>query len=102
MFKIYKKSGFHMTFENGYTISVQFNWSSYCANHCRDIKMPDVDYRDLEEICGVEGSPNAEIAIISPEDELIEIPEWENEVKGYCSANEVLKWMNYCANLPKD
>lgn len=31
-FEICKNSGFRMTFENGWTISVQWGWGNYCEN----------------------------------------------------------------------
>lgn len=32
MFKITARKGFQMTFENGWTVSVQFGGGNYCAN----------------------------------------------------------------------
>jgi hypothetical protein len=32
MFKITHKKGFHITFENDYTVSVQFGPGNYCDN----------------------------------------------------------------------
>ena len=33
MFKITGSKGFHITFENGYTVSVQFGGGNYCDNY---------------------------------------------------------------------
>ena len=33
MFKITRGTGFQMTFENGWTISVQFGYGNYCDNN---------------------------------------------------------------------
>lgn len=35
---INQNKGFHITFKNGWTVSVQFGWGSYCENYNNDIK----------------------------------------------------------------
>jgi len=85
-FKSTNNKGFQMTFENGWTISVQFGWMNYCDNQ----NHPD-GYQFSEKNDIVESS-DAEIAI------------WDNNgqwynfnydtVKGYCSANEVAEWIS--------
>lgn len=73
-------SGFRMTFSNGNTISVQFGIGNYCEN------------RDESKT----SSKNAEIAIWNKENV------WYNfgsdEVKGWCDADEVARWINFAAN----
>jgi len=32
-FRINQNKGFHITFENGWTVSVQFGWGNYCDNY---------------------------------------------------------------------
>ena len=51
-----QRKGFHMTFENGLTVSVQWGAGNYCDNHCP----PDMDFsfsKDAE-------SSTAEVAIL--------------------------------------
>lgn len=77
--------GFQMTFENGWTISVQFGFGNYCSN----INHPDGWYASK----GVEyfSCPDAEIAIW---DSFGEYYNFGNDtVKGYCSTDEVAEWI---------
>lgn len=44
MFKITEGRGFHITFANGYTISVQFGIGNYCTNrHDRNAQLQQAD-----------------------------------------------------------
>lgn len=53
MFKITERKGFHITFPNGWTVSVQFGPGSYCENK---------SYRfDQERKIGAKGSADAEV-----------------------------------------
>ena len=90
MFKITRGTGFQMTFENGWTISVQFGYGNYCDNY----RHPDgFDFGKNKDIVQ---SYDAEIAI------------WNNgtwytfedgdTVKGYCSADEVATWVEFTKN----
>lgn len=103
MFRITRGCGFHITFENGYTISVQFGWGNYCEHH-DEIEgfNPSIDPDAHDKKLASKGSRDAEIAIIDPSGELVEVEEWKDTVKGYCSPDEVLEWMNYAAKLPKE
>ena len=98
MFKITGGKGFQITFNNGYTISVQFGLGNYCAHHSNSD-----DFSALNDIAAhsrslaEKGSETAEIAIIDPAGELVNVTEWDYSVKGYCSPEEVLKWINYTA-----
>jgi hypothetical protein len=90
MFKICKDAGFHMTFENGWTVSVQFGRFSYCAN-----KAPFFD---------------DEIDVIKTECINAEIAAWDydenwysfefDQVKGYCSTDEVADFIHKIKNMP--
>jgi len=75
------ESGFIMTFDNGNTISVQFGMGNYCANR-----------KESKSSC-----VNAEIAIWN------EAGDWHdfgsNIVKGWCSPDEVAKWIFFAANF---
>jgi len=76
--------GFNITFENGLTISVQFGCGNYCSNRFESISDP------LTE--AIISCNNAEIAIWD------ENKKWFNfgsdEVKGYCTSDEVAKWIS--------
>lgn len=52
-FDITDRKGFHITFENGYTVSVQFGPRSYCANESNEPYDPEAR---------VDPCPNAEVA----------------------------------------
>jgi hypothetical protein len=64
-FKITGKKGFHITFENGYTVSVQFGPGNYCDNYDKEIG------RD-EEACAKFGSSNAECAVWGKDGNMID------------------------------
>jgi hypothetical protein len=80
---LFTNKGFHLNFENGMTISVIFGESSY--SHRIESAKPD-----LSE------SFNAEIAIWNKDGE------WFNfgydEVKGYCSSDEIAEWIYIVKN----
>jgi hypothetical protein len=75
-FRITGKKGFHITFENGWTISVQIG--------------PD------DERCGNEGSSNAECAIWGPDGNMIELPTGD-VVTNRSTPAEVLELINMAA-----
>ena len=68
-------NGFHMTFENGYTISVQFSKTNYSDG----------------------GETTAEVAAWDPDRKWVQLSE-HDDVRGWCSPNEVLEIMNQIAN----
>lgn len=83
MFAITDRKGFHMTFANGWTVSVQFGRGNYCAN------------RDNGEYGkDAETSPNAEIAAWNGD-------EWHkfdgDVVRGWVSANGVAAFISEVA-----
>lgn len=84
MFAITRAKGFHMTFANGWTVSVQFGYENYCDN--RDIGSV------LLPTCQ---SKNAEIAAWSKDGEWHDFG--SDTVKGYVDANDVLEFMNMIA-----
>jgi len=75
-------SGFQLTFANGNTISVQFGMGNYCNNRYDSIKSCE----------------NAEIAIWDKDNKWYEFPDSMDTVKGYCSSDEVAKWIWFAAN----
>lgn len=97
-FVITQGKGFHMTFPNGYTVSVQFGGGNYCDNY--DDRIGD-GYVDS----GEKGSDTAECAIIKSK-ELIEIPELlgggGDTVIGYCDTTKVLELLTWAASQPRE
>ena len=67
----YDNAGFHITFKNGWTVSVQFGQGNYCENKSKS-----------KSQC-----VNAEIAAWDANDKWYSF-EYDN-VKGYCDADEV-------------
>jgi len=92
-FRLTHRKGFHIGFENGWTISVQFGPSNYCQHH--HLYGGEVD---TEEICSKKGSHDAETAVIDPDGELVECDLHPgNTVQGYLSPEQVLEVMNWVA-----
>ena len=75
MFKS-NNNGFHMTFENGWTISVQWQYGNYCDNKS-----------EAKAEC-----PNAEIGIWDKDDNWYNFSEYDNY--GWLTPLEVVEWMN--------
>ena len=91
MFKITRGTGFQMTFENGWTISVQFGYGNYCDNN----RHPDgFDFGKNKDVVQ---SSDAEIAIWDSEGSWYTFEDGDT-VKGYCSANEVATWIEFTKN----
>ena len=70
-------NGFQITFNNGYTVSVQFNKHTYSDG----------------------GETTAEVAAWGPDSKWIKLSEYD-EVKGHCSPEDVLEIINMIANRP--
>lgn len=92
-FKSTNNRGFQMTFENGWTISVQFGHGNYCDNNHHPEGWNFSKKQEVTE------SSDAEIAIWDADGE------WYNfgsdTVKGYCSADEVATWIKFTADQGK-
>jgi len=71
-------NGFHMTFKNGYTMSVQFSKTNYSDG----------------------GETTAEIAAWGPDGKWMKLSE-HDDVRGWCSPDEVLEVMNTVASQGK-
>jgi hypothetical protein len=80
-FRITGGKGFHITFENGYSISVQFGPGNYSDNHDMAIGAQDLE-------AGRIGSTTAEIAIIGLDGQLEKRPGGDT-VEGYVSPERV-------------
>lgn len=91
MFRITAGKGFQMTFENGWTASVQWGTGNYCDN--RDMRYsPNADIE-----AGQKGSKTAEIAAWDADGE------WHNfgndEVKGWVTPDEVVEFLSLVASF---
>ncbi len=90
MFKITGGKGFHITFENGYTVSVQFGPGNYCDNHDKEIGRDDGS-------SGETGSTTAECAVWARNRKMIKRVGWSDTVNGYMTSDDVLKLMNWAS-----
>ena len=91
MFRITDKKGFHITFKNGYTVSVQFGPGNYCDNYRMMIG-------DDEEDAGKKGSSNAECAVWFGDGGLINHKYFDGDsVGGQMTPKQVLKLLNWAA-----
>ena len=95
MFAITQGSGFQLTLGNGWTVSVQFGAGNYASNR-------DADYfaarkKDFWE------STTAEIAAWYGEREGTNSNWYDfgnDQVKGWCSADEVVRFLGMISKLP--
>ena len=100
-FRITQGKGFHITFENGYTVSVQFGWGNYCEK--RD--MADLSFlkggtdavRERDRKHGVDGCANAETAVWGPDGDMIRRGDNGDEVQGWQTPADVLRLLNWAA-----
>lgn len=100
-FRVTGRKGFHVTFENGWTVSVQFGVFNYCANRASlsDLEIDGTLERDRE--AGGVGSATAETAVWGPDGNLVEV-EWcmGDTVQGWQSPSAVLRLMTWAASQP--
>ena len=88
MFKITQGKGFHMTFANGWTVSVQWGAGNYCQNYnARPSEglYTESAYEDMQRKLGKEGVPVAEVGWWKGSGEM--------EVAGYMSPDDVVTLM---------
>lgn len=93
-----KRSGFHMTFENGLTASVQWGYGTYSDNHfdVNGVEFPLHPF-DIDAV-----STTAEVAVIGRDGELMSLKPFmlplsyngEDVVAGCLTPYEVLMFMN--------
>lgn len=93
MFETTGNKGFHMTFANGNTISVQFGYGNYCENYNADfnklLKKEDWKSKDAEVATwDKEGNWNLRKYF----------PDLSDDVKGQMSSDDVLALMNKIAS----
>jgi len=89
MFRITGSKGFHITFENGYTVSVQFGPGNYCDNYNTEISSVQA---------GERGSETAECAVWAKDGKMIEHPDFGGgEVSNRSTPAQVLSLLNWAA-----
>jgi hypothetical protein len=88
MFKITDSKGFHITFDNGYTVSVQFGAGNYCDNYGNG------KYREPAN-----PSATAEVAAWDANEEWVSLVDGSTEIKGYQTPAQVLEILNHIAAL---
>jgi hypothetical protein len=89
-FKLTNGKGFHFTFENGWTVSIQIGGGNYCDNY----DAPIVD-RERDQKYGKYESKTAEIAAWDANKVWHKFE--DDKVKGYVEPTEVLEFMNMIA-----
>lgn len=87
MFRITGAKGFHITLDNGWTVSVQFGVGNYCDNYWSTV----FEESDVLSI-------TAEIAAWDKRGRWYKFEDGAT-VKGYCSATEVFAFFNVIAAL---
>lgn len=100
MFLSTMRKGFHMTFENGLAVSVQWGAGNYCDNHFPE----DKDFSFSKDA----KSSTAEIAVIykgeflNPQYFIDEEISSDGMVAGYLSAEHVAKVIYNASTMPVD
>ena len=84
MFRITQGKGFGVGFPNGYRLSVQFGPFNYCDNKNYECVG---EFNDAQTRAGAEGCANAEIAVIQPNGEFMELI--GDSVEGYVTPTQV-------------
>lgn len=92
-FRITSKKGFHITFPNRLTVSVQFGPGNYCDNYYMGIGSGD-------EEAGERGSTTAEVAVIDNSNgKLLAVPEFDGDTVGNrYTPEQVLALLNWAAS----
>ena len=97
------KGHFWITFDNGYTLSVFNGYGSYSDNHFNRnyILYPTNEEEKIKYQNQLVESNNCEIAIISPNGDLItnDILQCGDSVKGYVDMAELVQIINVVNNL---
>jgi hypothetical protein len=88
MFRINDNKGFSITFDNGYTVSVQFGPGNYSSNY--NLSMLDNMGKPMTATL-------AETALIAPNGDFVAYK--DDDVQGYQSTVDVLALLNYASKL---
>jgi hypothetical protein len=96
-FNISAKKGFQITFENGWTASVQFGLSNYCHNGFMMTKTSERGnrkFRKQETDTAAPDCPTAEVAAFASRDHWHRFSADANDtVKGWVSPSEVVAFL---------
>jgi hypothetical protein len=95
MFKITRGKGFHMTFDNGWTVSVQWGAGNYCDHYSTHLRTGE-DYDRADRDVGSNGSMTAEIAAWDKDGTWFDFG--HDQVHGYVPADDVLAFMTMIAS----
>ena len=90
MFTICGNKGFHIKFENGATLSVQFGPGNYCNQRSADYNAPS---GSIQWQC-----ENAEVAIWDKDDKWHRFTNGDYVI-GFQTAEDVAKWIEVARNL---
>lgn len=95
------RKGFHMTFENGLTVSVQWGAGNYCDNHFPD----DLDFScskdarsDTAEVAVMRGRKVLNANCFLPED----VADWQDDVVGWLTPEQVTDLLVKVKNTTAD
>ena len=92
MFDITMNKGFHMKFDNGFSVSVQWGSGNYCSNRASSVRSG----------APVPASTTAEVAAFDPTGNIIPLSEGDGFVMGWMSPDRVLAFMNTVSQLSAD
>jgi hypothetical protein len=89
MFNINSEKGFQITFENGWTVSVQFGPGNYCHNQDHEMGPTKLNYDKAKPDC-----PNAEVAAFASHDHWYTFSKDKNDtVKGWVTPEELVEFL---------
>lgn len=88
MFRINDNKGFQITFDNGYTVSVQFGPGNYGSNYSLDF---------IANMNKPMTATTAETALIAPDGGFVTYK--DDDVQGHQTVNDVLALLNYASKL---
>ena len=92
-FSIHFNKGFHITFPNDVTVSVQFGGGNYCENY--DVPIDSSITEGME-------AADAEIAVWDKDGTWYVVPDADGEVLGYQSAQDVLEILKWASELHRE
>ena len=92
-FSIQSNKGFHVTFDNGMTVSVQFGGGNYCEN--QDVPIDPSITKGMQSV-------DAEVAVWDTDGTWLVVLDADGEVLGYQSAQDVLEPLKWASELRSD
>ena len=95
-----QNKGFQLTFENGWTVSVQWGPGNYCERQCHDVRGFDAPMSNEFAVNGCWPSTTAEVAAWNSAGEWL--PFEYDTVEGWQNTDEVAAFVSKVAALPAD